>query len=472
MCWDTGLRGGHSRLDIWSTGRARSVTVMNSEVVRAFKEALLESASVVRELLPKFLERGTVWSRDPSDSCAHRWIGNEVLLPNWRGIDLAASRALIDIAQHLTKVFAECHPEYAANFTLGRRTTLISAGSKAHLVMHAIRVLFDRHQTLDLDANLIDGISMEFSQFIEARAITVRYSAQLLNFTMEGDRIDLANGVTIERLSDREVSEILGHGDRRSFRRGVHECALVCDCIEPKVFGTAAADAARNNKTAGDKFDRALLALRTFKSGHVGYEQVRGQTVKFCPFDISEYGHRDLFVPLGSYKVSPQEAHSLEQHAAAIVPNHEPAMEMACSRLADAETRLRAEDRLVDAVIGLEAILLASLSGESRGELQFRFAMNYSTLGRSAEERHRYFRVAKGLYVARSTIAHGGNVHAKEFKIDKEPLRLPNVADLACDVLRSVIKRFLRESPAATYKEHQYWERRYFGTDASSANHG
>jgi hypothetical protein len=53
---------------------------------------------------------------------------------------------------------------------------------------------------------------------------------------------------------------------------------------------------------------------------------------------------------------------------------------LARETLADAEMRTKPEDRLVDAVIGMESLLLAGLTKDDRkGELKFRFSLHYSS---------------------------------------------------------------------------------------------
>jgi hypothetical protein len=100
---------------------------------------------------------------------------------------------------------------------------------------------------------------------------------------------------------------------------------------------------------------------------------------------------------------------------------------------------------------------------DRRGELRFRFSLNYSTLFNGAEERHRAFQVAKKLYDLRSAIAHGSIGTANTFRLGEETLSLQSVAVRACELLRQVIRRFLPEARQAPYKRHDFWERGYFG---------
>jgi len=114
---------------------------------------------------------------------------------------------------------------------------------------------------------------------------------------------------------------------------------------------------------------------------------------------------------------------------------------------------------LIDAVIGLEALLLADL----QAELAFRFSLNYSTLSDTPENRHRDFLVAKQLYGLRSTIAHGTVPTRKRRGAGKESVSVPEAATVATEALRRVIRHFLPQTGNAPYRNHQFWERAYFG---------
>ena len=138
-------------------------------------------------------------------------------------------------------------------------------------------------------------------------------------------------------------------------------------------------------------------------------------------------------------------------------------MEMACRRLADAETRNRAEDQIVDAVIGMEALLLAALGREDRRtELKYRFSINYSTLFQDPADRRGAFKIAKDLYDLRSTLAHGSDLGQPPYRVGEERLSLIYAANRAREALRKIINRFLKVPEEAMYKKSQFWEDAYF----------
>lgn len=212
------------------------------------------------------------------------------------------------------------------------------------------------------------------------------------------------------------------------------------------------------------RLNNALRCLRTFKEGSVGIGSIDFKFVKFCPLSLGSYGFLDPFVPPGVYKVSDEEIEKLVEHARYIFDLSEPAMETACARLADAEARFRPQDQILDAVIGMEVLLLAGLRSEDRrSELKYRFSLNYSTLFTSSEERLRAYKVAKSLYDLRSKIAHGDDVANKDYAIGDQKLKLRDIGRRAKNELRMLIHHFLPHSKNAPYKKPEFWERAYFG---------
>jgi len=166
-------------------------------------------------------------------------------------------------------------------------------------------------------------------------------------------------------------------------------------------------------------------------------------------------------VPRGRYYLSDEEVEPFRQHAELVSRRLHPSLEVACSRLSLAQIRMEPRDRIIDAVIGLEAILLAGRGEEAyRGEMRFRFALNYAMLYETPDERYTQFGVAKSLYDLRSTIAHGGQV--EEWRISGERLSLVQAADRACNMLQSTIKDFLEGGERPAYLETDYWEKKYF----------
>jgi hypothetical protein len=328
--------------------------------------------------------------------------------------------------------------------------------------------LWRQHHTFDLDEAAVDAIVTEFGNFVDQPKLKLRFQAELLNFQMPESLLPFPAGLTIRRLTEEEVSALSGGpvtalGMRRSQIAGIHEFAIEGEYEQEKCFGEELSSDRNKMDEIKLRLDRAILALRTFKQGRIGYDWVNHQCLTYCPIALGSFGFSDLHVPAGTYEITKDEIQSLITHAECIFAVTEPAMETACRRLADAETRNRAEDQIVDAVIGMEALLLAALGREDRrSELKYRFSINYSTLFPDPADRRLAFKIAKDLYDLRSTLAHGSDVGQPPYRVGEERLSLIDAANRAREALRTIINRFLKVPEEATYKKSHFWEDAYF----------
>jgi len=92
------------------------------------------------------------------------------------------------------------------------------------------------------------------------------------------------------------------------------------------------------------------------------------------------------------------------------------ATQRALRRFHYAIERQRSDDRILDFVIALEAILLANLEG---AELSYRFALRAAwLLAQDVEQRGATFNAYRAAYNVRSKIAHGAALSAKDLRIN------------------------------------------------------
>lgn len=104
---------------------------------------------------------------------------------------------------------------------------------------------------------------------------------------------------------------------------------------------------------------------------------------------------------------------------------------IALSRFVDGYERTKLEDKIIDHMIGLEALYL---QGEGIGEFGYKLAHRVSTLlANDREERRQLFAETKKSYALRSKVVHG-------LKYDLSPQDVWFVEDL----LRGSIKKFLK----------------------------
>jgi hypothetical protein len=376
-----------------------------------------------------------------------------------------ADKQIKEASAGFCESFPVHHPEYAG--MVGFRGIEGNwAKNHSHIVQSALQYLWWRHKTFELTDSHVDAIVQEFADFVDSQTVRLRFQAQLLNFKMPADSLTFPDGLTIRRLSEEEVSQFHGGpintlGFIRPRTTSIQEFILEGELDEPKLLSNYRPAGHQMADRAKVVLDKAVLSLRTFKGGPVGYDYIHFRPVTFCPigfFNIQGAG--DKYIPFGTYSLTVDEFEPLKAHAKLIFASSETAMEMACSRLADAENRTRPHDRIVDAVIGMEALLLASIR-DRKSELSFRFSLNYAMLFPS-QERHQAYRVAHDLYSLRSAIAHGSSLDERTLKIAGDKLSLEEAGRRATAALRTIIMHFL-PMKGAQYKNHEFWMRACLG---------
>jgi len=375
-----------------------------------------------------------------------------------------------ELAEPLQRALVAYYPEHVA----GVGTAYIGVGKldAGQLLYRMIQLVWSRHSAFDVGENAIDGLVAEFAEFIDATEIRISYLAPILNLELDASitEIELSSGVKVRRISDAEATELYGGRMDRPWYRDPHRmptCAFAGQFAEPKWFGTSEvflAQALQEFQRVHDPLRRAVRVLRSFKSGPVGYREFHMKPLGFCPWDPGTRTDEAEHILLGSYALRADELDSFQVHAQQMAACLHTALDLAISRLSDAEVRVSPRDKLIDAVIGLEALLLPK---DTQQELGHRFALDYACLGHTPDGKASRFRTAKDLYACRSMLVHGGRPVGDDdlVRVGGKKVPLKQAAGTACEMLREVVKVFLPHGAEPAFREEGYWERRWFGLE-------
>lgn len=323
--------------------------------------------------------------------------------------------------------------------------------------------------TFTINEEQIDKLLGETANFFDRSNIRIQLLAPVLNVHGSRDvpRITFPGGVTMRPITDEEFTLFYGGNPvfNTSGRLFVFpDFVFVRELEVPKVvFNSTKPIEEPFWKSTQDSLDRCILAISSFKDGGaVGYDGIR-VTLTELAFGAGLGGQHlwgNDHVPTSRYELTPEEAPKLEAHAKLFESIH-PTLEMACQRLVDATRRTKPRDSIVDAVVGLESILLVEVSEKQRGETRFRFSLNHASLF-PASERKSAFYLARDLYDLRSKIAHGGEPKAKE-KIDGKDMTIHEIAPLARSVLRGAISKFMPNPAKPDFLAENYWLTKVLG---------
>jgi hypothetical protein len=388
------------------------------------------------------------------------WAGQ--LIPKPSFMSLYGMRSLNDLASQLESSLKEEYPEH-----LQAIGTAFGAG-----VLQPISILFrlaydayTRFGTFAVSQEQRESLIAEVSSFFDRGTVRLRLYAPALNIhgPIDTPAIRFPDGIVLRPITDDECTQFYGGNpifQARPVQIGFPEFVFVKDIEIPKIVGSFDSVGGNPLEPTQAALERCILALATFKdAGPIGYDGIRVIPNEFtigAGFGHQSYGSDHI--PLGFYAIDPSEVSNIEAHAGQFDAIH-PTLEIASQRLVDSTRRTKPRDTLVDAVIGLESILLANL--RERTELRFRFSLHYAMLF-PIEMRKEAFQRARDLYDIRSTIAHGGTA-GNEVKVCGKKMSLGEAATLARSVLRNTIERFMPNSKKPDFMQDDFWPSKELG---------
>lgn len=395
------------------------------------------------------------------------WIYKRNPAGNWQGTlqQISNPFPIIPRDQHVLKRVQAIqtaleveHPDYLksvwlANFSMPVRPNDLLR----NLLSHAL----DTYKTLQLTDAQINSIALAAVHFFDSPTVPWRMFAPLvgLNGPLKTPLLTFPNSVQLRPISDAEYTHLYGSLIPLSGARQLvmPNLALVVDIDMPKHFGIPRPEALANPFADGQEaIDHALLTIISFKNLRaIAYDGIFCYPASLCliPTGLLHTGSLDLTYP-GANNLTDQEIDDLQTHtnSFAKIDRH---LNVAAHRLVDATKRRRDDEAVIDAVVGLESILLY----KTTQELAFKFGLNYSALP-FISNRFKAFDFAKSLYELRSRIVHGTPLK-EGTAFGREKLSLSQMALRAQEALRKTFCYFVRSDDPAAFTTKDYWERRH-----------
>jgi hypothetical protein len=297
-----------------------------------------------------------------------------------------------------------------------------------------------------------------FEAFFHTDSFTYRFFAPITGLKVEVDRVELEPKLAIVRVTGEEKEDLLAEYPTfypSNSTAITHEFALELFHTVPKII---AGDDYRPSFTEHPveavkrKFAEVCSALRLFKAGALALNHV---WILNTIFPLEGFGatHNPYSPPrfFDSYTLSSSEANALatfwQQYQASCQVKRK-RFEVALRRFNFAYERERPEDKLIDYMIALEALLLGD-----QQELKYKLAMRGAALlGNSPDERKRIYDELGEAYNQRSKTVHG-DIPKKQITIGTNQLFFDELVGRVEEHTRSAIKRFL--SLSANQKEEE-----------------
>ncbi|VTS00456.1 Uncharacterized protein OS=Anabaena cylindrica (strain ATCC 27899 / PCC 7122) GN=Anacy_4468 PE=4 SV=1 [Gemmata massiliana] len=430
---------------------------MHEEPKRLLAQALRDTSTLLVEALPHFMR--TVEVPRPAEGGGLTIV--EERQPNFKRAMIAITLKQMDVGAAFVESFVKHHPEFSG-------MVFVSTGSgldlKTFLVGAVVDYLWKKHRAIPFQEPQIFGAISQLEKLLDERMATLSFHAELMNFTMDGDLLELPLGCRIRRLSPDELIKIVPNPET-AFSEIVRSHDEFC--IEGDLTATITTDdkafGSKDRVSAAEMVLKIVAGIRAFKSGGIHTKEFLLRPKGFFPFSTGTMTFGHTWPHLEKTEIKKEDEAPLVEHLKQYVELKEKSMLMACARLCEAQVRTSPLDRVLDACIALELLLLGGMPKDDRkGELKYRFSMNYASLHTGAAQRHAAYQEARHIYDLRSTIAHGSTPD-EPIRLGADKVGLIEAANRTIEVLRFVIKHFLPQVQDTPYKKPEFWDAAHFG---------
>lgn len=284
-----------------------------------------------------------------------------------------------------------------------------------------------------------------FEEFFYSNKIRLADTVKLFNFDMAVDELRLDIGLIIAKTSFREESdnEIVNQYRYHPYTM-FHQSRFVIirEYSVEKIVGEIEVKdrekALRQLEKSPEAFDLVIKALRLLKSSGIYRDKtISTESLTFSPLGgiISHHSTLADNITFGEIcHISEGEVKELQSIFRKLQKTDHPQFRIALNRLSYGLEKARDEDRLIDYMIGLEALYLPGASGELTKQLSLRVAF---MLENSGVNRKECFIFMNEMYSLRSKIVHGDK---------KEPIIKTEDITRMEAILRRSLKAFLDNS--------------------------
>jgi hypothetical protein len=340
------------------------------------------------------------------------------------------------------------------------------ASEQPRLLLASLLLRFLSAQgTLDFEPQVFDTIYRETEDYFYEDTVEYRYLAPLTRFSMHPEELPLAPRLSIVRMPDEWMEEMLLEVAippeiQAQFQKAIAaRYALVLyldlrkedDQETPYRLPDEQEHAIRHARQA---VRHLCYALRLFQPGAVGCEQIIPRPTSWAPWTSHAVYSGGLPSTLGpTYELSDRQAAQFHKFWSAYRSStvlEERRMALAIRRFNTAYRRGFPEDKLIDLTIALEALLL---TGQDR-RLGYRMSLRAAALlARSRDEARVVHRDIHTIYGVRSDIVHAKKKNKTPTRLwitagarhgwVKQTLSLKDFAFGAEDYVRRVIRQYL-----------------------------
>lgn len=333
--------------------------------------------------------------------------------------------------------------------TIGDGQWMLPVNIDSCLRVILFRLLFGQRNA-SFDQAKFDSIYREVEDYFYGDTLKRRVIVPLTDFSMEVEEVPLEEGLSVARLLISEREEFASQTLMfplppfgTSGPTGWEEFALILRVEVPKVIGEPISrlPGVGLQEIATNKFEDLVSALRLFKGGGVGYNSIIFRSISWEPHGSGGSFFRPHTSVGPRYILSKDEIPAFKSfwmnYRRQRAQKHR-RIDLALRRFNLAYERMLLEDRLIDYIIAMEALLL-----KEQDELAYRLSLRGSRLlGSDSEARHQIYTRLRTAYKLRSNIVHG-DVVSGDVSLDQKRVTFAQFVDEIAEYVRSSIKKML-----------------------------
>lgn len=337
---------------------------------------------------------------------------------------------------------------------------------ESYMVFGAIRGLLDRYihvtKLTEFKEELFKPIYLEWERAVFSKELRFDILVPIIRVKFAFDRLQLAAGVSIERMSD-DVQ--LSRGKRRSSSMSAHDDVIIA-ATHALILENWVIDNSENYYERADTlsdvagYSKAITLIDKF---FAALRAVAGVETGYCQIIARRWGWADHWeadlVPLSIVSVRAYPEHFEKIYWGSDAPelgadvceevgnlynalaqSSSNKLALAAKRLNAASLRSDEQDSIIDITIGLEALLGDASKGEMTHKLATRLAALCKIESFKEHTPAEVFGFCKKLYDYRSAVAHGEHKVDKKCVIKLEEEKTVPTVELGLELLRFALR--------------------------------
>ncbi|WP_316505589.1 HEPN domain-containing protein [Nitrosopumilus sp.] len=338
--------------------------------------------------------------------------------------------------------------KYARNFVVPIGTKNYLKNISINQLIENIFVDYIYKHGISWKQNILDQYYHELEKFLIDDKIIVTVDTPIIGLILDNNEVKIQNEISILRLSTQRKIEFQGNTDIMKYISANCDLKIKLE-LEKTYEKNLENDENDNSKGLGRTIWELMVVFRLYHAGKIGFLDSNltysilggGNTWQNPRCGLSN--NWDMWLKQ-RYTFSVEEIDEIIKLGEEIVRLSSKSKEIkfifsAMDRFMTSYEQDHVEDKILDLMISLEALLQNDIA-----ELKYKLAIRTATfLETDPIQQNLVYKIIKEGYNVRSKTAHGAEI--SKIIIDKKEITLEELSNLIEDIVRRVIKKFIKK---------------------------